>query len=81
MLSAVELLRATGSGKAPDFTGKHVVVIGGGNVSMDATRTARRLGAASVTCVYRRRVEDMTALADESRGRLRDHAASGTGCH
>ena len=65
VLSAVELLRATGSGKAPDFTGKHVVVIGGGNVSMDATRTARRLGAASVTCMYRRRVEDMTALADE----------------
>ena len=32
---------------------------------MDATRTALRLGAESVTCVYRRRVEDMTALAEE----------------
>ena len=41
------------------------IVIGGGNVSMDATRTALRLGAESVTCVYRRRVEDMTALAEE----------------
>ena len=40
-------------------------VIGGGNVSMDATRTAIRLGAQSVTCVYRRRVNDMTALAEE----------------
>ena len=41
------------------------MVIGGGNVSMDATRTAIRLGAASVTCVYRRRVDDMTALPEE----------------
>jgi len=41
------------------------VVIGGGNVSMDATRTAIRLGAESVTCVYRRRVDDMTALPEE----------------
>lgn len=49
----------------PDFTGKKICVIGGGNVSMDATRTALRLGAESVTCVYRRRVEDMTALAEE----------------
>ena len=32
---------------------------------MDATRTALRLGAEQVTCVYRRRVEDMTALAEE----------------
>ena len=32
---------------------------------MDATRTAKRLGAESVTCVYRRRVDDMTALAEE----------------
>ena len=32
---------------------------------MDATRTAIRLGARSVTCVYRRRINDMTALAEE----------------
>ena len=65
VLSAVALLRAVGDGEAPDFTGKKVCVVGGGNVSMDATRTALRLGAESVTCVYRRRVEDMTALAEE----------------
>lgn len=65
VLSAVALLRAVGDGEAPDFTGKRVCVVGGGNVSMDATRTALRLGAESVTCVYRRRVEDMTALAEE----------------
>ena len=65
VLSAVEFLRNCGEGNAPDFTGKRVVVIGGGNVSMDATRTSIRLGAESVTCVYRRRVDDMTALPEE----------------
>lgn len=65
VLSAVALLRAVGDDGAPDFTGKKVCVVGGGNVSMDATRTALRLGAEGVTCVYRRRVEDMTALAEE----------------
>lgn len=65
VLSAVEMLRAIGEGQAPDLTGKRVCVIGGGNVSMDASRTALRLGAKSVTCVYRRRVIDMTALAEE----------------
>lgn len=65
VISAVELLRGIGEGSVPDFTGKRVCVVGGGNVSMDATRTALRLGAEQVTCVYRRRVEDMTALNEE----------------
>ena len=65
VVSAVSLLRRIDEGNAPDFTGKRICVIGGGNVSMDATRTATRLRAASVTCVYRRRVDDMTALAEE----------------
>ena len=65
VVSAVSLLRRIDEGNAPDFTGKKICVIGGGNVSMDATRTAKRLGAESVTCVYRRRVDDMTALAEE----------------
>jgi glutamate synthase (NADPH/NADH) small chain len=37
-----------------DLSGKHVVVLGGGDTGMDCNRTAIRLGAASVTCVYRR---------------------------
>lgn len=65
VISAVQMLRKVGAGKAPDLRGKNVVVIGGGNVAMDANRTSLRLGAAKVTCVYRRRVEDMTALAEE----------------
>ena len=44
VISAVELLRGVGEGSSPDFTGKRVCVIGGGNVSMDAARTALRLG-------------------------------------
>jgi sulfide dehydrogenase (flavoprotein) subunit SudA (EC 1.97.-.-) len=41
-----------------------VVVVGGGNVAMDAARTARRMGA-QVTLVYRRREEDLPARAAE----------------
>mgnify|MGYP000354378900 CR=1 FL=1 len=60
----VDFLRDVNLGNKVEI-GKKVAVIGGGNVSMDATRTAKRLGAESVTCVYRRRVDDMTALAEE----------------
>ena len=64
--SAVEILHdSSGKNEAIDMLGKDVVVIGGGNVAMDVSRTAKRLGAQSVKCVYRRRIEDMTALADE----------------
>ncbi len=65
VISAVEMLRAIGNGEMPDFSGKNVVVVGGGNVAMDCTRSARRLGADKVTCVYRRRQIDMTALQEE----------------
>ena len=45
VMSAVEMLRAIGDDVMPDFTGKRVVVIGGGNVAMDVTRSSVRLGA------------------------------------
>ncbi len=45
--------------------GKKVVVIGGGNAAIDAARTAIRLGAQSVTIVYRRAQEDMPAYLEE----------------
>lgn len=70
VMSAVEMLRNIGDDLKPDFSGKRVVVIGGGNVAMDCTRSAKRLGAASVTCVYRRRQEDMTALPEEAEGAI-----------
>ena len=65
VMSAVDLLGVIGDGEHPDFTGKKVVVIGGGNVAMDCARTSVRLGAESVTVAYRRRLEDMTALPAE----------------
>ena len=74
VISAVEMLRAIGDNEMPDFTGKQVVVIGGGNVAMDVTRSSIRLGADRVTCVYRRRQADMTALPDEITGALAEGA-------
>ena len=68
VISAVEMLREIGDNELPDFTGKRVVVIGGGNVAMDVTRSAVRLGAEKVTCVYRRRQVDMTAMPEEVEG-------------
>ena len=65
VMSAVDLLTKIGDGEYPDFTGKNVVVVGGGNVAMDCARTSVRAGAASVTVAYRRRLEDMTALRAE----------------
>ena len=68
VMSAVKLLSDMGDDNPPDLKGKNIVVIGGGNVAMDAARTSIRLGANSVRCVYRRRVADMTALDDEIEG-------------
>ncbi len=74
VISAVEMLRDIGDDIMPDFSGKKVVVIGGGNVAMDVTRSSIRLGAEKVTCVYRRRVADMTALPDEVTGAMAEGA-------
>jgi NADPH-dependent glutamate synthase beta subunit-like oxidoreductase len=63
--SAVDMLDRIGNGQIPDYTGKTVVIIGGGNVAMDAARSAMRCNAKDVRIVYRRRQEDMTALDSE----------------
>lgn len=44
VLSAVEFLRSAGLGELPDLTGKQVVVVGGGNVSMDAVPDGKAHG-------------------------------------
>ncbi|MBF0111330.1 MAG: NADPH-dependent glutamate synthase [Desulfamplus sp.] len=49
----------------PVARGKNVVILGAGNVAMDAARTAMRLGADSVKVVYRRSREEMPARAEE----------------
>jgi glutamate synthase (NADPH/NADH) small chain len=49
----------------PIRVGKHVVVIGGGNVAMDSARSALRLGAEEVCIVYRRSREELPARKEE----------------
>jgi glutamate synthase (NADPH/NADH) small chain len=49
----------------PIRVGRHVVVIGGGNVAMDSARSALRLGAEEVCIVYRRSREEMPARKEE----------------
>jgi len=68
VISAVDVLREVACGKYPDYSGKKVVVIGGGNVAMDCARTAVRCNADEVSIVYRRRQDDMTALKSEVEG-------------
>ena len=65
MIPGITFLRELALGSKPDVAGKKVVVVGGGNVAMDAARSARRLGAESVTVVYRRRKDDMPAQLEE----------------
>lgn len=48
-----------------DVTGKHVVVLGGGDTAMDCLRTAIRCGAAQATCLYRRDFENMPGSRKE----------------
>jgi NADH-quinone oxidoreductase subunit F len=52
--------------------GKNVVVIGGGNAAIDAGRTALRLGAETVTILYRRTREEMPAYAEEIEAALEE---------
>lgn len=68
VVSAVEMLRGIGDDEMPDFKGKDIIVIGGGNVAMDVARSSIRLGAKRVRIVYRRRQVDMTAMREEVEG-------------
>jgi glutamate synthase (NADPH) small chain len=71
--SANEYLTRANLGRAYDFPnydtpislGEHVAVFGGGNVAMDAARTALRLGAKKVSIVYRRTKDEIPARLEE----------------
>lgn len=72
VFSANELLTRTNLMKAylPEYDtpiriGKRVAVVGGGNVAMDAARTAKRLGAEEVSIIYRRSLEELPARKEE----------------
>ena len=53
VVGGIDMLREVNLGARPDL-GKNVAVVGGGNVAMDACRTAVRLGAENVYVIYRR---------------------------
>ncbi len=63
VISGISILEDVTAGQTPDLR-KSVAVIGGGNVAMDAARTARRMGC-DVTILYRRREVDMPADEEE----------------
>ena len=73
VFSANEYLSRANLGRAyafpeydtPPFPGRNVVVVGGGNVAMDAARTAMRMGAETVRLVYRRSRNEMPARLEE----------------
>ncbi len=66
VMGGTDFLRKVNLHQPLEVAGKRVVVVGGGNVAMDAARVARRLGAASVTVAYRRSREQMPAHHVES---------------
>src|SRR5574344_874719 len=67
-LTRVNLMQANDpSTPTPLKVGKKVAVIGGGNVAMDAARTAVRVGAKEVTIVYRRTEAELPARVEEVR--------------
>ena len=64
VFTGIDFLKAVNLGDKPEI-GNQVAVIGGGNVAIDVARTAVRLGAESVTIVYRRTRDEMPAADDE----------------
>ena len=64
VMSAVEFLYKVNSGEAVDVSGKKVLIIGGGNSAIDATRVSWRMGA-EPQIVYRRTREEMPAEDEE----------------
>lgn len=65
-LTRSNLMKAYEAGsQTPILHAKNVAVVGGGNVAMDAARTALRLGAENVYIVYRRSMEELPARKEE----------------
>jgi len=66
-LTRVNLMKAYDfpNNHTPVKLGERVVVVGGGNVAMDAARTAKRIGAKDVHIVYRRSMDELPARKEE----------------
>ena len=72
VVDGAEFLRRVSLGETVKV-GEKVVVVGGGNVAIDASRTALRLGAKEVTIVYRRTRAEMPASAEEVEAALEEN--------
>jgi len=64
VMQGIDFLRQVNFGEKVDL-GSNVIVIGGGNTAIDASRTAIRLGSEKITIVYRRSREEMPAIKEE----------------
>ncbi len=71
VIDAIAFLKAVNLGRT-EKPGEQVVVIGGGNVAVDAAGVARRLGARKVTILYRRSRQEMPAYEEEVEGALEE---------
>ncbi|MBQ9156829.1 MAG: FAD-dependent oxidoreductase [Eubacterium sp.] len=71
VVPAADFLQLVAGGMPPDLRDKKVALIGGGNVAMDAARTAIRLKAKSVH-VFTRKRDDYTALEEEMEGAMQE---------
>lgn len=55
-----------------DFTGKRVVILGAGDTAMDCNRSALRLGASSVNCIYRQQIQDLPGSKKEIKNAIEE---------
>ncbi len=60
-VNGLDFLNEVANDRGPDLTGKRVVIVGGGNVAMDAARVSLRLGAKEARVAYRRTRAEMPA--------------------
>jgi len=70
VVDSMEFLRDRAFGKGMDCEGRSIVVLGGGNASVDVARSAVRLGAEKVTILYRRTRQEMPAYEEEIEGAI-----------
>jgi len=71
VIPATRFLKEVNLGEHPHLSGD-VIVVGGGSTAMDAARSAKRSGAATVTIVYRRGRKDMPAQEEEIEAAVRE---------
>jgi len=72
VIDAISFLRDVNLGQKTDC-GKRVMIVGGGNVAIDAARCAKRTGDCDVSIIYRRTKQEMPAYAEEIVGALEEN--------